>query len=474
MGQQARIDFPITSEIALYNYVKHRFGVSIPNETCCANHPTSPWRAFADAYFANQAAVHIWKASRGFGGKSYLESVYGATCADTLAAEVKLLGGSGAQSRRIKEHMTGLWMAENFPVERILGNTNVATKLTNGGSVEALMASAASVRGPHPQRLLLDEVDEMEVSIIDAAMGQPMSKITRYGFVPRVTVMASTQQYADGPMAEMFRRAKKHGWVVHEWCYRASLKSRGGWLDDSEVQGKRAEITEAMWKAEYEGQEPNPGNRAINPDRVKAMFDRKLGVLEGPDDMIVRYEEWEAPQSNGVYATGTDWGRKVHFTEIVTWRVDVRPIRLVAYERTKGLPWPVIVAKFRERIIRYGGDAAHDATGVGDAIDFMLVGERDVAEFVGRAEYLELEQIAEPVVMVGQLRQRIFNDMIVACERGDVISPFIEPLYKQFLHLSNDDIYKTGGHPPDGFVAASLGWRAYLNPLRCKPAWGSA
>jgi hypothetical protein len=36
------------------------------------------------------------------------------------------------------------------------------------------MASQASVRGPHPHRLRLDEVDEMALDIFDAAMGQTL------------------------------------------------------------------------------------------------------------------------------------------------------------------------------------------------------------------------------------------------------------------------------------------------------------
>ena len=48
-----RIDFhlPIRKEETLRLFVKKAWGVSIPDKQVCPDH-TTPWRAFADAYFA--------------------------------------------------------------------------------------------------------------------------------------------------------------------------------------------------------------------------------------------------------------------------------------------------------------------------------------------------------------------------------------------------------------------------------------
>jgi hypothetical protein len=472
---QTLIRFPLTSEAALYNYIVSRFGVKVSTVTCCERHPTSPWRAFSDAYFARKSPVHLWKGSRGFAGKSFLAALLGAAQADTLACEVKILGGSGAQSKRVLGHMQALWKAENFPQGRIISDNVTIARFANGGSVEALLASGKQARGPHPPRLILDEVDEMSLDIIDSAMGQPMSAQTKYGYVPKCTVMASTEQHADGPMAEMKRRARRKGWVFHEWCYRANLRSRGGWLEDSEVDSKRNEVTEEMWRTEYEGQEPNPQARAFAPSAVVKMFQRSLGEWLGPSDSTVEYIEFEPPVSNGTYAHGGDWARKVDFTEIITWRTDVRPMRLVAYERIRRAPWPYMIGRFRTRILRYGGSAAHDATGGGDVIDHMILGNAKPEDFVGREEYMELDQIAEPVIMVGQKRRELFSNYIVSVERGDFVSPFIEPLYDQHYRCSVDDLFggSESGHPPDGVVAGALGLRAYLEPINPPAAWVS-
>ena len=63
---------PITTEATLKEFVRVAFGVIIPDTQVCKHH-TTPFRAFADAYFARHP-VSVWFASRGFGGKSFLLS----------------------------------------------------------------------------------------------------------------------------------------------------------------------------------------------------------------------------------------------------------------------------------------------------------------------------------------------------------------------------------------------------------------
>ena len=48
-----------------------------------------------------------------------------------------------------------------------------------------LTASQKSVRGPHPPSLLLDEIDEMDLEIFDAALGQPMPQENWQGDIIR-------------------------------------------------------------------------------------------------------------------------------------------------------------------------------------------------------------------------------------------------------------------------------------------------
>ena len=97
----------------LLAFVEETFGVHIPAVACCPEH-VAPAQAFCDAYFS-RASVAVWKASRGFGGKSTLLALLALTEAITLQADVTVLGGSAQQSERVLEVMTRLWRAPKAP-----------------------------------------------------------------------------------------------------------------------------------------------------------------------------------------------------------------------------------------------------------------------------------------------------------------------------------------------------------------------
>jgi hypothetical protein len=291
------------------------------------------------------------------------------------------------------------------------------------------MASTKSARGPHPQRLRIDEVDETTIEILDAAMGQTMS----LAGVPAQTVLSSTHHYPDGTMTEVKKRAKDKGWLVFTWCYRECLEPHG-WLAKAEVGRKQAEVTTAMWNAEYELQEPNPEGRAIDVDAVEAMFDSKQGSFAGADDELVIIEE---PVAGATYATGADWARKkdntVHWTE----RIDVTPTRLVAFRRMKRLAWPIMIGRLDEQVKKYPGPVAHDATGIGDVIDQHLTCD------------------AEGVILVGRTRTEVFADHVQSIEHHERSAARVEFAYSEHKYVTNDDLYGAG-HPPDSFVAGAL------------------
>lgn len=198
----------------LYELVKTLWGITIPWTQVCPNH-TTPFQAFADAYFARYP-VSVWKASRGLGGKSRTLAYLGLTEATLLGAKVNILGGSGAQSVNVQEAMGEGWNHELSPRWMIEGETQYETRLSNGAKVRALLASTRAVRGPHPQRLRMDEIDEMELLILDAALGQPMEDVVKQ--IETQTVLSSTHHYADATMTAMIERAGDRGWPVYEWC----------------------------------------------------------------------------------------------------------------------------------------------------------------------------------------------------------------------------------------------------------------
>jgi len=434
------VGFNSPRKLAAFIYYTYD-GLILPSVRVCPNHST-PLEAFLHAFYATTPVV-VWKASRGFGGKSFLLSLLGDVLALALGAEVNLLGGSGQQSKRVLEAITTLHAKQNYPRGRLIDEQTHATLYQGGARLQALTASQTSVRGPHPQRLLLDEVDEMDLGIFDAALGQPMSK----GSIASGIVASSTHQNADGTMTEVLKRAGQRKWRTFEWCYRETVRTPTnpyGWLDPEEVARKRLVVPDAMWAAEYEGQEPNPEGRAFMTERVDEMFDRVLGEIEVSEG---RYYEFEAPQPGGVYATGGDWARKVDRTIIPTLRIDCKPARLVAFEALKRREWPAMVERLAVRVKRYPGRAAHDATGVGDVVEGMLkkAGIR-----------------AEPVILSGRDRYDLLTDYTKGIENRELKAPRLSLMYSEHRYASVDDLFKGGdkNHLPDTVCAMALAYRA--------------
>lgn len=423
---------PIRTEATLREFIRAAYGVTIPDTQVCPTHST-PWRAFADAYFA-RSPVAVWKASRGFGGKSFLLSLLALVEAQTLAAEVSVLGGSGEQSKRVLDHMGGFWRAPHAPRGMLQGEVATRMRLTNGAIINALTASSKSVRGLHPQRLRIDEADECDMQILDAAFGMPMSR----GDVQAQTVLSSTHHYPDGSMTELLRRAAAASWPVHEWCVFETREANGGWLPEAQIALTKALMSQAMWENEILLQEPSPESRAIMPASVAAMFKRELGVFAGEPR---QYVEIEKPVGDGIYFHGADWAKSQDWTIIKTFRqVTPKLARLVAFERLGREPYPAMVARFDQRVQRYGGAAAYDRTGLGTVVEDLITVP------------------AKGIMMIGRDRADMISEYIAAIERGEIESPFIA--HDEAEHrLASRAIFQAGDeHLPDGIAAGALAW----------------
>lgn len=435
------LERPPETDDELWEVVATIWGIEIPRKAVCPNH-SAPFDAFADAYFA-RSPVSVWKASRGFGGKTTLLGTLAATEAVLLASSSTILGGSAAQSLRVKEVMHECMDSPLAPKDLLAQDpTQYATFFKNGGKVIALMASQRSVRGPHPQRLRLDEIDEMDLAILEAAQGQPMSTKK----VAAQTVMSSTHQYPDKTMTTILSRAVEKGWAVFEWCWRETIEPHG-WLPIEEMERKRLEVSNAMWEIEYDLQEPSFEGRAIDSDSVERAFDANLGMWEGKEG---EYIEIHAPKRKSSYITSADWAKKKDWTIIRTFDVtDPERWIEVAFERLGRRPWQEMVARYDDRIARYGGMGVYDATGLGDVVGDLLSVE------------------ATGIIMVGRRREDMFSDYIAAIERGHFVSPRIEFMHKEHLYVTLEDLYKPAGHPPDTFVAGALAWyrRGRLSPM---------
>lgn len=425
------------------------FGIKIPRQSVCADHD-APFTAFADAFFA-RSPVAVWKASRGFGGKSFMLGLLSICEAVWLGAQSSVLGGSGAQSLNVHRHSQEMWAADNAPRYLIKGElTKLLTELTNGGGIQCLMASQSQVRGPHPQRLRLDEIDEMDMEIRTAAQGQPMrKKDKRFGkLIETQTVMSSTHQYPDGTMTQTLAEAKEKGWPCYHWCYRETSNPIDGWLDPSEVARKKEEIPSNMWDAEYELQEPSFEGRAINADAVVAAFNPLLGEFTGEDPVVI-----EEREDSAGYVTAVDWAKQQHLTVIATYRLikgeDGKPrYRCVAWQKTNRLQWQVMVGKAIDQWRAYGGPMVHDKTGLGDVVDDII---SETVTFEERA------RVKGMIMPQGRERHSMFTEYIAAIEHGYIEYPHIEIPYDEHRYVRDEDLFGRG-HPPDSVITGAVAW----------------
>lgn len=229
------------------------------------------------------------------------------------------------------------------------------------------------------------------------------------------------------------------GVLVHN-CYRENLKSNGGWLDDAEVARKKNEVTKEMWETEYENQSPNPESYAIDPAAVDNLFDKSLGVFPG---RLQEHISIAPPEGIVKYYHGADWA-KAKDASVLHSVAELRDGRdvLVQWSKMGRIAWPMMIGKFNDRVKKLGGPACHDSTGVGSVVN----------------DYIKVPSYG--VNLQGQSRTDIFNEFIVAVERGDqMVFPFIESMHRDFKYASWEDIFG-GKHPPDSFVAAALAWEA--------------
>jgi len=129
--------------------------------------------------------------------------------------ETRLLGGSKDQSLLSYEAMKA-FRDETDPLNTRLIRDIMQTKaeFVNKSKASILPASMTAVRGPHPQALKLDEVDEISEDVYQAALSQPMEKFGHKD----VLGMFSTNHNVLGQMDRALANAQEHGHSIYKYC----------------------------------------------------------------------------------------------------------------------------------------------------------------------------------------------------------------------------------------------------------------
>ena len=426
----------------LYQLVRTLWGITIPRHKVCPEH-NAPFEAFSDAYFGRSSSALI-HGSRGLSGKSRLMSILGLTIAAVKGADVNIVGGSLNQSINIHNTIRDAWDSEHAPRYLIKDESATRIRLNNGSTIMPLTASQKSVRGPHPPELLLDEIDEMDLPILDAALGQPMPQTNWQGEVIRPqTTMSSTWQYPDKTFFTVLQRFLERDDPIYTWCYRDTSNPIDGWLDQQTIDEKKREIPAEMWRVEYDLGEPSIGNRAIDSDAVERMF--SLPETSVKQKVSKDYEEYqfEQPRTDAEYVIGADWAQSNDFTVITVANVTRFPVTVAYWLRMRRRPYPVMIGEFNKLMKIYNAEGIHDATGLGAV----------VADYVDRR--------ARGFQMVGAKRDDMLSEYISSIENDRWQVPRISTFYKHHLYASVEMIYARGKefHLPDEICSMALVWR---------------
>jgi hypothetical protein len=445
--RQIHVKRPPVNREELHAYVQMMWGVTIPRMKVCPDH-VSPFDAFCEGYFGNSTNWVLWYGSRGT-GKSLMLALLALTKATALEINVVLLGGSMAQSNNVHEHVTNLLMHTNAPLYAI--ERQIKTELTfhAGNWVRPIPASQKTVRGPHPQMTLLDEIDEMERPIYDAAMGQALEKANQRGYtLQEMVVASSTWQNPVGTFSSVRDEALVKGQPIRTWCWREVLKTAEnpeGWMDPEFIERKKSSVPIEMFRVEYELGEPAGDARAFDLTKLNEACVEMEPVDEthkGNDDTWV----YALPEVTATYAAGADWAKEKDMTVIVVVRTDVTPYRVVYLRRMNRKPWPEMIEGFNKVTTDYSAVSAHDGTGIGNVVNDMI------------------DERTHKVVMVGRDRTLLLTEYVAAVEGMQYVLPRNTPLHMAHKAATVDDLYATGlgrkYHLPDDVAAMAICHRA--------------
>ena len=189
---------------------------------CKFDDHVAPFKFVADVLLQRENKGIVW-ANRS-GSKSYFAGMVTWIQASFLPKlEVTILGGSREQAEKSYKAMNDFWEISQFK-EKYLKEEPLLARTTWrwGSSVQVLAASTKSVRGPHPQWLVMDEIDEMEKEVYESALSQPQQK---HG-IPASLWRLSTNHRLMGIMDNLVMKAQEEGSPkIYKWCIWECLES---------------------------------------------------------------------------------------------------------------------------------------------------------------------------------------------------------------------------------------------------------
>ncbi len=210
------------SEDELPLWLWNVLGLWLPHRRVCDGHCT-PLEYFSDRYYERELNTILWSSrfwSKSFnsGLECWMKGRY------KTYWDANICAGSQAQATNVYNATDLFWTrTEGIGARAVLirDPLKTLTEFINGSKYTLTTASTKSQRGPHPNTLFADEIDEMPLDVFQAAMNQTMAK---HGHKAS-TVLLSTMHKVGGLMSDWVDNAQERGYKLYTSCILETLEA---------------------------------------------------------------------------------------------------------------------------------------------------------------------------------------------------------------------------------------------------------
>ena len=424
----------------LHALILDTFGYALPRQAVCEGH-RAPFEVLADVFFNRVPSALAW--SNRSGGKSlmmalliWLESVFKPGC------QTVSLGGSLEQAKICYGYTGEFWDRAHYRALLAGEPTRFTTRLRNGSVFRIVSASTRATRGPHPQKLRVDEADECDRQVFAAALQMPQSR----GRISSSTLITSTLHRPFGVMRELIDTHRERGLALYRWCYKeiaqrcrepksackncplaescgGDLRRSGGYYPLADLRAKRLINERATWEVEWECRRPSAQGSVYDPELIEAAAKDSL-----------------SPHPAAAKLLGIDWGY-VNPTVILLAQECGDRVEVLLAEYHRRRPLTARIARI-EHLAR-----AHDV-------------EMIYADAAGKDENAELESRGLPVTAVNfnQHKQRGITALRYYLEQGLLRldrsqHELLAELKAYHYRARTEEVVKEDDHGPDALNA---------------------
>lgn len=210
------------SEADLQEWLWAVLGIWLPNRSICPGH-CSTLEFFADIYYERNLDALLWAAR--LWGKSFLAALLCWLKSRYRPLwEANICAGSAAQAGRVYKAADLFWRAtETIGGRAVLRKEPLLsyTQFLNGAMYEITTSSTKSQRGPHPNALFADEIDEMDTDVLNAALDQTTDQYGHKG----TNVLMSTMHKVGELMSYWVDNAAIKGYTLYVSCILEAMES---------------------------------------------------------------------------------------------------------------------------------------------------------------------------------------------------------------------------------------------------------